>query len=234
MKKLFEKLSSNPFMAGALGFAAGTACTAALLLLIFIPGVVNLSGELNSLTASFTAAEDEFSRVSIEAERSINRLEHELATAWEQIRRIEEITAFEDHEQRLQLAVGRLNAGYFYEAARIIERVNPLALSSCVYRVYVDTKNSSFRAASEDLYNDGIFYFANGNTAASRKAFESSLHFIADGAPFEHDIVFFLGRIAQIEGDYELARQYYIRVLEEFPQSGRIPEANIRLAELTG
>ena len=231
-KRMF---TSNFFMVQALSFMVGVLCTLALLFLTYIPGTVADSNrEINSLTASLTATEDELSRVLRESERNIDRLERELTAARREIRRLDEMIGAGDQEQRVGMARDRMHAGNFYEAARIIERVDPFDLSDSAFASYLEIRDNSFRAASQDRYNDGIFYFTNDNLAAALVAFEASLHFMPDNSPFEHDVVFFLGRIAHIEGDYELARELYTRVVEEFPQSGRIPEANMRLAELPG
>ena len=232
-RKLF---SSNFFMVEALSFVVGVLCTLALLFLTYIPGTVaDANREIDGLTTSLTATEDELSRVSREAERDIDRLERDLREARREIESLSELIGVSDQEQRVELARARMQAGDFVEAALIAQAIDILALRDTTYNDFIEIRDNSFRAASLELFNDGQMYFTAENFDAARHAFERSLQFLPDDAQHDDDIYFFYGRMAQIEGDLASARDYYRIVIEEFgARSNRYGDANLRLAEIGG
>jgi len=121
-----------------------------------------------------------------------------------------------DQEQRVEFLRQRLHAGDFVEAAMIAELIDPLQLRDGPLAAFRELRASAFEAASSELFNDGLLYFAADSLDAARRAFESSLHFIFPGADHDDDIIFYFGRIAELEGDFVSAREYYTRVIEEW------------------
>lgn len=226
--------SKNFFFVEALSFVVGVVCTLALLFLTYIPGTIaDANREINALSASLSAAEDELDNVMRESEINISALERELRDARAEIAVLAAIIAADDQSQQVEMAWARHSAGNSLEAARIVEAINPLGMDDSTLRRFEDIREISFRAVSADLFNEGQLYFTAGNFAAARAAFETSMHFLPDDADWEDSIIFFSGRMAEIDGDIDLAVQYYRTLIEEHPQSWRRPEANERLDALT-
>jgi len=228
-------VSNNFFLVEALSFVVGVICTLALLFLTYIPGTVADANRVNSvLTNTLTATEDELDRVMRQAEEDTARFERELRDARAEIAVLAAVVAADDQAQQVDMAWARHSAGDSLQAALIVEAINPLGMDDSTLRRFEDIREISFRAVSADLFNDGQLYFTAGNFGAARDAFNTSLHFILDDADWEGDIFFFLGRMAEEEGDADLAIHYFRRVVEGHPQSWRIPDVNERINALGG
>ena len=231
-----RKLASNNFFfVEALSFVVGVICTLALLFLTYIPGTVaDATREINELRVALAAAEDELARVIQEAENDTMRLERELREARAEAAVLAALVAADDQVQQVDLAWARHSAGNFLEAALVVERINPIGMDDHTLRRFEEVREISFRAVSADSFNDGQLYFNAGNFAAARVAFEMSLSFLPDDNDWEDSIFFLFGRMAEMDGDIDLAIQYYRVVVEEHPQSWRRPDANERLDALEG
>jgi len=221
-------------MVEALSFVVGVICTIALLFLTYIPGrVADANREINALTAELTATEDTLSRTIQNAERDIEQLEWELDEARENYRRIASVIATEDQVQRVDLGWSYIWAGNHLEAAQIFDLIDPIGMDDNTRGRFEEGREISFEAASAAAYNDGWLYFSNNDYVNARRAFDTSLRFVADDPARNGGIFFYLGSIAEREGDTELAIEYFTRVVEEFPNAPVRPMAEQELERLS-
>jgi len=229
-KRIF---SSNFFMVEALSFVVGVVCTITLLFVTYIPGrVADANREINVLTATLTATEDTLSQTIRESSRDIERLELELERLRLENANLTAVIATDNQTQQVDLAWSHIWGGRHLEAAQLVEVIDPVGMDDITHGRFIEARDIAFRAASQELFNDGMVYLSNGNTVAARWAFETSLHFVPSDAAWDADIIFYFGRISEIEGDIEQAIEYFRRVVEDFPQSDIRGSANARLAEL--
>ena len=228
-------ISNNFFMVEALSFVVGVVCTIALLFLTYIPGrVADANAEINTLTAALTSAEDSLSRTIYDSGQRVAQLELELADALGNYARIQSVMGMADQEQRVELAWSEIRAGNHLEAAQIFSLIDPIGMDDITFRSFEEGKEIAFRAASSEAYNDGWGLFNDGDFVAARNLLNISYQFAAQDAPHLGGIFFYLGRIAEEEGDVNLAIENFRRVVEDFPQAGVSGMANQRLASLGG
>ena len=225
-KKMF---SNNFFMVEALSFVVGVVCTIALLFLTYIPGrVADANAEINTLTAALTATEDNLSRAIQDSGYRIAQLELELTEAREDYARIQNIMGMADQEQRVDLGWDEIRNSNHLEAARIFALIDPVGMNDPTRARFEEGRDIAFRTASSAAYNDGFVYFSNGNFAAARTSLNISLEFAPNDSDLFGSIFFYLGRIAEEEGDVEMAIEYFRRVVEDFAMS---PVPVLRQAE---
>lgn len=229
-RKIF---SNNFFMVEALSFVVGVVCTIALLFLTYIPGrVADANAEINVLSTALTSMEDALSRTINDTDQRIHQLELELTDAREAYERIATLIDLGDQTQRVELGWNEIWASNHLEAAQIFALIDPVGMDDNTRSRFEEGRETAFRAASSEAYNDGMVYFANGNIASAARAFNISLEFAPPGADWLGGLFFYFGRIAEEEGDVDSAIQYFRRVVEEFPQSPQSGMANQGLERL--
>ena len=93
----------------------------------------------------------------------------------------------------------------------------------------------AFAGAAYDLYNIGLGNYNLGNFEIAIGFFERSLRFAelsTQSAFFVDDATYFLGRIAQSQGNYHWAQTLFTQVIENHPLSNLLNQATQRLAEV--
>ena len=209
--------SNNFFMVEVLSFVVGVVCTIILMFATYIPGrVADANREINALTAELTATQDVLSRTIQDAERDIEQLEWELEEVRADYLRVVELIVAGDQEQRVDIGWSYIWAGNHLEAAQIFELIDPIGMDDITLGRFREGREIAFEAASAAAYNDGIIYFSNGNYIAARRAFEISLRFVAEDLLRNGEIFFYLGSMAEREGDAAVAIEYFTRVVEDF------------------
>lgn len=121
-------------------------------------------------------------------------------------------------------------------AAKNLLKVNEKSLSSETAKaLYKEIKKETFKDASEDYFKKGRdAYNGEGDYAGNRdydkalKLLQKALDYNADNT----DAMYFMGRCYQQQSEVEEAKKYYTKIIEEYPDSARIGEAQSRLREL--
>ena len=224
----------HSFMAEALAFVMGCICAFALLYFTYIPGLVSdTNQELTELKDQFSQLQTTSGAAADIAAADIARLERSLTELQNENALLNSLMAAEDKAQRIALAATEYNNGNFLEAARIIEAIDPAGLDDSTLRQYNQLKENAYRSTGVDLYTKGINQYDADNYAESRQMFETSLIYAPDDADYKDDIIYYFGRLAEREGNVELAKEYYNKLIEEYgAQSNRESHAKSRLAEL--
>ncbi len=121
-------------------------------------------------------------------------------------------------------------------AAKCLSSVNQKTLSSKKAKeLYDKIREDTFGEASNDFFTQGRdAYNGEGNYAGHQdydkaiKLLERALKYNKDNA----DAMYFLGRCYQQKSEPDKAKEYYNRILDNYPTSPRVAEAQQRLREL--
>ena len=146
--------------------------------------------------------------------------------------RADRITILEN-ENWVNMAYIYLSRGYPHEAVRVLENAQE------VFRLSLDVRNTydfiiqtAFPIVEADYYTRGLDYFNSDYFAEARAALERATYYIIDDSVNAPHIFYFLGRIAEVEEDFDMARRYLERVIIEFPDSNRVNSAAGRLENM--
>lgn len=121
------------------------------------------------------------------------------------------------------------------EAANKLDSVKKSDLSSeAAIQIYDAISSETFEDASNTFFEKGRDEYNTQCTMASPdftkavKYLNKSLRYNEDNC----DAMYFLGRVSQRENDIEKAKEYYNKIINEYPDSSRVSDATSRLREL--
>ena len=121
-------------------------------------------------------------------------------------------------------------------AAKKLVKVNEEILTgSKAKKVYEDIKENTFGDASKSYFEQGRDAYNGEGEYAGRKDYDKAIRLLQKSLDFDKDntdSLYFMGRCYQQKSDVDKAKEYYNKIVDDYPQSGRVGEANRRLREL--
>lgn len=140
-------------------------------------------------------------------------------------------------------AIKQQNSVLLQEAAALSENGNPIEAAAKI--VLIDSSNfteeekatlntlqlSILPEAASSLYTQGSSEFLNKDYDAAKENLENCLKY-ASSEDFIDDTFYYLGQIAQEKNDISTAKLYYQRILDEYPDSNHVANAQNALEQL--
>lgn len=228
-----SKFSDNPNFLKLIYFLCGVVSTFILMYIFIIPNMVsqrdNTITELEHTIATNEVLHEE---QLLEANQRILALEEEKE-------RLEDINHTFNTELTIQQKIDAIdeartlvNTGNSPDAADILYEIDFDILPEDIRNEAETLRTNAYTNAGLSLYNSGLREFNNGNYEESKGLFERSIRYAPEGANYVDDAIYFMGRIAEEEGDIELAITYFRTVIEEYEDSNMFNNATNRLANL--
>jgi len=224
---------NNFFLAEAAAFVIGGLCALALLYFAYIPGLVSdKNQELIGLKAQINQLQSDSDLAESSSASEIARLEREKTELQNEVKRINSLMLAENKSQQVDLAATEFNNANFIEAAKIIREIEPTGLDDSTLSRYRELKESSYRSAAADLYNQGVKHWDEESNAEAKLAFETCMIYAPEDVEYIDDIYYYFGSLAERANNKELALEHYKYVVENYPQSNKLSAANAKIAEL--
>jgi len=107
--------------------------------------------------------------------------------------------------------------------------------SKAAKKLYNKLAEETFEDASEKLYVEGRDAYNGMNEYAGAPDYDKSKELLEEALvynPDNTDAMYFLGRTYQQVSKPKKAKEYYDKIINEYPESPRVAEANSRLREL--
>lgn len=121
-------------------------------------------------------------------------------------------------------------------AAKKLAKVNEGTLASDkAKKIYKNIKEDTFEEASQSYFEQGRDAYNGEGDYVGKKDYDKAITILEQALEYNADntdAMYFLGRCYQQKSDAEKAKEYYNKIVEEYPQSQRVSEANRRLREL--
>lgn len=122
------------------------------------------------------------------------------------------------------------------KAAKNLIDINIESLeSSAAKKIYNQIASTSFADASEKSYVRGRDAYNGQNEYAGAVDYDKAKKFLEESLkynPDNTDAMYFLGRTYQQKSKPKKAKEYYEKIINEYPDSPRVAEASSRLREL--
>lgn len=144
--------------------------------------------------------------------------------------------SLKDSYEAMLAAVQAFENGDKVLAAESLANVNEALITSETARAifdkikgetYLEMSNSIFEKG-RDAYNGEGEYLGNRDYEVAIEFLEKALSYNPDNT----DAMYFLGRCYQQKSEMEKAQEYYNRIINDYPDSQRVTEAQTRLREL--
>lgn len=208
-----------------IAFFVGIVCTTAVLLTLIMPAWVDgKDKKISELEAGIAKITNEKS----EANSSEGVLaENEKLKA--EIEKYKEEAIVNEKLDKINQALALSEDNKNEEAALLIGDLDTTGLDDQSIAKYNSVKEQTYAKASQSFYNSGKSDYLNENYDEASGSLENALKF-ANGESFVDDSLYYLGKIAQSKGDIEKAKQYYERVINEYPNSNQIKNVRNSLA----
>ena len=218
---------------GILFFLAGLGAMFLFMYVLVLPSFLEdgladarlLEAELNSRLSSQQME-------IMQRDDTISRTEGELA-------RYQGYAARQAEDNANLLNENRVNAAYIYlsrdlphEALGTLYDVEVFRLSHDLRATYDFVRRTAMPVVEEYHFLIGQGYFNAGSYEEAKEALERAADHIIDDSVNAPHIFYFLGRIAEVQEDFAAAREYFQRVVYEFPASNRVTSARNRLDNL--
>lgn len=166
----------------------------------------------------------------------IKTLENEKSELAKKVESLQnQIDDFEQVEIEEDLYDNIFKAAQFYlednkeESATALLEVKENALNNVAAKnLYDFLKNDTLITVSEELFINGRNLYNSGKYDEALEVLQQALEMNAENV----DAIYFIGRAYHRLGDKDQAIVYYNRVINDFPDSGRVSEANKKLNEL--
>lgn len=121
-------------------------------------------------------------------------------------------------------------------AAKKLNKIDSDAFTSDKIRqIYQNLQNQTYADASEDFFIKGRDAYNGEGEYAGQRDYDKAISFLEKALVYNAnntDAMYFLGRCYQQKSDTDKAKEYYNKILEDYPDSARVEEARSRLREL--
>lgn len=156
-------------------------------------------------------------------------LEDQGAKLQKEIDKLEESGVSEKVYDYFFQALEKYLEGNKQEAAENLVKVDAEALDNAKAKtVYQTIKEDTFADAAEELAEEGRVVYNSGKYEDAEKLLKKSLKLDPDNVKS----IYFLGRTYHRIGDADKAREYYNKIIDDYPDSDRVYDATKRLQEL--
>lgn len=156
----------------------------------------------------------------------------ELETLQEENKRLRSEETKQANLELLQTAVSQMTDSDFEGCVATLDRIDTMGFSDEDIAKYNSIKATAYPKAADSLYTKGKSDFLSNKFPEAKTNLESALKY-ASGDNFIDDAYFYLGKIAEKDGDKEQAKTYYQKVITEYPDSNQLANSENALNQLT-
>jgi Uncharacterized protein conserved in bacteria len=162
-------------------------------------------------------------------EKDKEDLQGQVKTLQDQLDQYKGSTSSEEMYTNLFDAVNLYIGGKKDEAAQALVKVDETTLDNdAAKKLYKTIKDDTFQSVSDTMFKDGRKAYNSGKYDEALKTLQSAI----DMNPQNVDAIYFMGRTYHKMNNNDKAKEYYNKVIDEFPDSARVAEAKARLREI--
>jgi tetratricopeptide (TPR) repeat protein len=237
LKKLSPKerkgLSASFPITEVISFAIGGLAALAVLYQLILPSQIAVKQEQIEL-------------LDKEKNAQIQALQSQLALAEDEMIRLD--TAYQESEaksrqQTIQIdllektgkveeAQIKFDNKLYKEALDVLATVDPTGLPSDIIEHMQTIRDASYPPLLTQFYQAGRTEYNRNRWDSALEAFESALSYLQPQNNQSADVLYYLGRTLERLNNKEEARRYYQKIVDEYPKSAQVRNANTRLRQL--
>ncbi len=208
--------------------AASILCTLIVMLVLVMPAISDAKDQ--KIAELETQLEDFQGTTNMTAEEVANMRDqlNALESENNQLRSEENL---QKNLDALQNAVDLLAAGDYEACVTTLSDIDTSQFNEEQLSSYRSLRATAYPEAANSYYTQGKSDFLSNNYADAKPNLENALKY-ANGENFVDDSYYYLAKIAEADGDIETAISYYTKVIQEYPDSNQLSNAQNALAQL--
>lgn len=216
-----------------IAFIVGIICTAAVIMILILPASIEEKEKtINDLKNQILQLQGDGGEITGDSKDTIIKLQQEIKTLKEENEKYKLQADNQAKMVNLQQAITLTEQKNYEEAALLIVNMDSSTLAETEKAQYNTVKETAFPEAAQSFYTKGKGEFLNNNYSEAQGYLENTLKF-ASGENFVDDALYYLGKIAESKSDNETAKKYFERIVNEFPESNQLKNAQNSLNSLT-
>ena len=213
-----------------LAFLAGIAAAAVVIFVLIVPALnetrdaalAQLQTQVESYAGKTNMSPEEVLAMSTELEK--------LKEENKQLRSEENKQA---NLELLQTAVSQMTDGDFEACVTTLSSIDTVGFSEEDIAKYNSVKTTACPKAADSYYTKGKSAFLSNNFAEAKTELETALLY-TESENFVDDIYYYLAKIAEKDSQPLNAKEYYNKILKEYPDSNQITNVKNALSQLDG
>lgn len=202
--------------------------------LLVFPGMLSeRDDEIRNLQAQTISQQEYYHAMLDEINNHSQALQAQIAYLDDQnTQRLAQLANMEN-EMLVRDAWQLLNDNFPSEALDMLDMVDLSNLRDETLQIYDNIRLTAAPLAESAYHSQAVAFFNAGNHASARIAWENAARHSLEGSTHGGDILYWLGRIAEIDGDPARALLYYETALDNWPTFSRRWQAQSRFNALS-
>ena len=226
-QKVFNKRSP---ISGILSFVVGLGAMFLFMYVLVMPSFLeDALAENARLTSELSALEASHHEQIGLLEEDVERLRDDIARAANQAAIYQNRILDADNANWVNNGYAFLAEGLHAEALSAIEAVDVNRLSPESLEIYNMVRAAAMPVVEQHYFSLGQGFFNGNNFPEALNSLERALGVTRGEGLLTDHVLFYLGQIAENDGNFDLARQYFETIVNDFPGSNRVNAANLRL-----
>lgn len=214
-----EKTNSVLEKRDLLAFLLGIVATAVVMLVLIMPAV---NDSKDKTIKDLQAKVEHYAGETEMTPEEVLSMREELETLQEENRQLRSEENKQANLELLQTAVSQLTDEDFIGCVTTLEAIDTIGFGEEDLARYNSIKTTVYPKAADAYYTNGKGEFLSNHFAEAKTSLENAMKY-ANGENFVDDILYYLARIAEQDGDNETAKNYYEQIITDYPDSNQMP-----------
>ena len=121
----------------------------------------------------------------------------------------------------MQTAASQLSDEKYIDCVTTLAAIDTIGFGEEDLALYNSIKSTVYPNAAYAYYTNGKGEFLSNHFAEAKVSLENAMEYI-NGENFVDDILYYLARIAEHDGDNETAKKYYEQIVTDYPDSNQM------------
>jgi len=220
-------------IAGIISFIIGVLCAFAILYILIIPEQnTEMSKKIDQLQSEHAAQVEGLQKRIDDADLQYTQLQETIKAEKEKSAALEAQVTLDAQKASIVNAERFVDKTQYQDAIDAAATIDKNALPPDLQERLQIVFNTSYPKVVEQHYNSGVKLYNARQYDDARVEFEYAMKYTRKGDDLGDDVLYYLGRIAANANDKDTAKDYFQRILDDYPDGNQVSNATNRLRSL--
>ncbi len=201
-----------------LAFLLGIVATAVVMLVLVMPA---LNDSKDKSIKDLQAKVDHYAGETEMTPEEVLSMREELQKLQEENRLLRSEENKQANLELLQTAASQLSDEKYIDCVTTLAAIDTIGFGEEDLAMYNSIRSTVYPNAAYAYYTNGKGEFLSNHFAEAKVSLENAMEYI-NGENFVDDILYYLARIAEHDGDNETAKKYYEQIITDYPDSNQM------------